>query len=175
MASEKQIHDFLVSGQSEGKTINFKNRGLAGTRNQIIYQLGRGMSPQDIVTPADQAAAQTRSLVQHTSGQFSPQTKRANKRKLSTSRNSHRSKSSSRSHSSKSKKRRKTQKNKITKRKKKKNTINTKRKKTRNRSKKGGRQTSSKTRKRKATPRAKLQIKKSRSSNKSDVFTRAFQ
>lgn len=64
MVSPQEIHNFLVSGQSEGKTVRtLKARGLTGSRHQILHQIGRGMSPHDVVTPADQAAAQTKSRV----------------------------------------------------------------------------------------------------------------
>lgn len=117
MASDKQIHDFLVSGQSEGKTVRtLKARGLTGSRHRILHQIGRGMAAHDVVTPVDQAAAQTKSRVAEAIGAstnvnpfVSPsRRKKATKRKTASS-SSSQAKRKRTSRTSSSKKRKKTQ------------------------------------------------------------------
>ena len=108
MASDKEIHNVLVSGQSEGKTVRtLKARGLTGSRHQILHQIGRGgMSPHDVVTPVDQAAAQTRSIVAETVKPIKHRRK-ATKRKAPSSRSSQsKRKRTNRSSSTKRKKKR---------------------------------------------------------------------
>jgi hypothetical protein len=148
MATEKEIRDFLVSGQSQMKTMKIKHRGLTGSRNHVIYQLGRGMRPEDIHTPADQAAAQTRSEVEHDLN-TTPGARRGYKRKASSRSSSQKGKRSSRSRSPK-KKKKKTIKKK-SKAKGKKGKSRSKGKKTRKT------KTKKKKNKKRATPRAKLQ------------------
>ena len=106
MASEKEIHDFLVSGQSEGKTVRtLKDRGLTGSRHQIILQIGGGsMGPRDVVTPVDQAAAQTKSRVAEAIG-ASAAARKPTKRKASSSRRSQAKKRRTSRSSSKGKRR----------------------------------------------------------------------
>lgn len=94
MATDKQIRDFLISGESDSKTISFKKRGLTGSRNLITHQVGRGMTPQDVVTPADQAAAQTQSRVAEISKHRDLVKKKTTKKKRSASRSSQRKKRS---------------------------------------------------------------------------------
>lgn len=167
MATEKQIHDFLVSGQSEGKTMTIKNRGLTGSRNQITYQIGRGMTPQDIVTPADQAAAQTRSEVQHSLA--TPGVRKGYKRKAMSRSSSQRRKSSSRSRSKsgpRKKRRKRTTKRKTKKTKEKRKSSSKKGKAKRKKKKKKGTTT-----RRRSTPAAKLRTKPTQFTPR-DVFTR---
>lgn len=125
MVTQQQIESKLkaLSHGAGGKLLPQKVRGIGKANSQITYQVGRGMTPSDVIaTPVDQSAAESRSNL---FTRF-----RGTKRKRSQSNNS-RSKRRRRSKTSKTKRKKKTP------RKKKRKTVGKKKRKTKKRKRKG--------------------------------------